>query len=418
MNNQYSDLKKTEYAGLSIKKTIITITSIIAFGAVIILVLSIFKPEAQKKPQKPNVVSVEVTTPKTQEYAIKLSSNGNIKAKTSSALIAQVSGEITSIKENFADGGSFKKDDILLTIDQRNYSAAVSNAKASLSQAQANFEAEEANAAQAKKDWERLGFSGEPNDRVLRKPQLTAAKAQLSAAKAALNMARLDYARTNIRAPYDGNVISRLVGLGEFVNTGQKLGDIFSNQGLEVALPINQEQYAQLDFSSPIPVTLFAELAGKTHKWDARLIRTAQAFDTTTRQIDDIAQINHDISDQGLKLKIGQYVKAEINARTVYEATIIPNSAIREGSYVFLLQEETLIRQPIQTIWQDDDFTIIEPFGKNAQVVTTSLSGVVSGTKAKLLSDTKTSRKPVTEKQDKTKKEEPENEIKKSGLNR
>lgn len=387
MNTPYSESNKTEYAGLSIKKTLIVIGSMLVVGVILISIIFAFKPEAQKKPQKPKVVTVETIEFATRQYSIKLFSNGNIKAKTQSALIAQVSGEITSIEENFSAGGVFKQGDILLTIDQRNYAAAVSSTKASLSQAQASYEAEQANAAQAKKDWERLGFEGEPNNRVLRKPQLAAAKAQRDAARAALNMAQLDYDKTRIRAPYDGNVIKRNVGLGEFVNVGKQLGEIFSNQGLEVSLPLNQQQYAQLDFSSTIPVTLYTELAGVTHKWPASLVRTAQAFDTTTRQIDAIAKVDNNLSDRNLKLKIGQFVKAEINARTIDNATVIPNSAVREGAYIFLYQDGILNRQPINIIWQDDTHTIIEPLETDALVVTTSLSGVVSGTKARLLSE-------------------------------
>lgn len=405
MKNKPSSIEteEPEYSGLSFTKTLIIVSSITVAGLVIITLLNEFKPEARKLDPTPNIVSVKAAKPLIKDYPIIISSNGSTSATTRSKLIAQVSGEITDITDQFANGADFKKGDLLLSIDKRNYMASVSSAKANLSQAQASFEAEQANAAQAQKDWTRLGYSGQPNDRVLRKPQLNAAKAQLSAAKAALSKAQLDYSRTQIKAPYNGSVISKAVGVGQFVSIGSQLGEIFSNEGLEVQLPLNQEQYAQLDMtpqstsqlttkSKPASqstikpkVTLFAELAGITHEWSAHIIRTDKAFDTTTRQLNATARIDNTISNNGLELKIGQYVNASIQGRIVPQATIIPNSAIREGRYIFILENDVLRRKDVNIVWQDNSNTIIENISPDSLVVSTSLSGAVSGTKAKLV---------------------------------
>jgi len=390
MNNSYSSQSdQKQYSGLSLKKTAITLGVLVFTCIVIITLLKVFKPEAKKKPKQPNVVTVQTTKATIGSYPIILSSNGSVQAKTSSRLVAQISGEITNISDIFTDGGEFKKGDTLLTVDQRNYLAAVSSASANLSQAQANYQSESARAAQATKDWQRLGYTGEPNDQVLRKPQLSAAKAQLASAKASLASARLNLSKTKVKAPYDGNVLQRNVGLGQFVNTGTVLGNVFSTEGIEVTLPLNQEQYAQLDFSAPIPVTLSAELAGINHNWPATLTRTAQAFDTATRQINAIASVEKTMSNHGLELKIGQYVNAKIIARTIQKATTIPNSAIREGSYIYLFEEGVLTRKNVDLIWQDDTSAVIPAIPDSSNVVTTSLSGVVSGTKAKLFSGNK-----------------------------
>jgi len=383
------DTNNSEYSGLSLKKTTITIGCLILACAVIVFLLNVLKPEAKKKPKNKNVVAVETVNVEIGEYPVILSANGTITAKNSSALIAQVSGEITRISEQFNDGANFKKGDVLLTLNRQQYASAASNAQANLSQAQVNYQTESARAAQAAKDWERLGYEGEPNDKVLRKQQLAAAQDQLNSAKSALSNARLNLSKTQVRAPYDGNVVKRNVGLGQFVNMGTSLGNIFSTQGLEVTLPLNQEQYSQLDLSNVVSVTLSAELAGKTHEWPAKLVRTAQSFDVATRQINAIINVNDPISNHGLELKIGQYVNAKIHARTIVGALTIPNSSVREGSYIYLFNNKQLVRQPIDIIWQDDNNTIVTSIADNAQVVTTSLSGVVSGTQAKLLSDKK-----------------------------
>ena len=392
MQNHSTDTTQTntpqvEYDGLSFIKTAIVLFIIIALAAFTVWYLKVNKPEAKKSGPKQSIVSVNADRVKTQDYTVFVASNGSVSAKTNSSLVAQISGEITALSDNFANGADFKKGDLLLTIDPRNYIAAASSAQASLSQAQASLETEQANAAQAKKDWQRLGYSGEPNARVLRKPQLDAATAQFNAAKASYNKAQLDLSRTKIRAPYDGSVINRSVGLGQFVSVGTPLGDIFSNQGLEIELPVNQEEYAQLDFSNNPRVVLHAELAGIKHQWQATIVRADRAFNTSTRQLNVIAEVDNTISNNGLELKIGQYLNAIIAGRIVKQANIISNSAVREGSYVFIYDDGILRRQDINIVWQDDNFTIINNLPPESLVVTTSLGGAVSGSRAKLVGE-------------------------------
>ena len=380
----YNNQETSDYAGLSLTKTAIVLIVVVLLCMSGIAWLKANKPEAKKSPPKKNVVTVNATPVKVLDYTVLISSNGSISAKTSTALVAQIAGEITQITNQFASGASFKKGDLLLTIDKRDFAAAASSARANLAQAEATLENEKASAEQAKKDWERLGFSGEPNDRVLRKPQLDAAQAQYNAARSSYEKANLDLSRTQIRAPYDGSVIGKDVGLGQFVSIGTPLGNIFSNQGLEISLPVNQEEYAQLDLSGNAAVTLFADLGGQRHEWQGKLVRADQAFNVNTRQLNVTVNIQEAISDNDLELKIGQYLNANIAGRVIEAAQVIPNSAVREGSYVFVFDEGVLRRKVIDIIWQDDTNTIISNLSAGEQVVTTSLSGVVSGSKAKL----------------------------------
>ena len=380
----YNNQETSDYAGLSLTKTAIVLIVVVLLCTSGIAWLKANKPEAKKSPPKKNVVTVNATPVKVLDYTVLISSNGSISAKTSTALVAQIAGEITQITNQFASGASFKKGDLLLTIDKRDFAAAASSARANLAQAEATLENEKASAEQAKKDWERLGFSGEPNDRVLRKPQLDAAQAQYNAARSSYEKANLDLSRTQIRAPYDGSVIGKDVGLGQFVSIGTPLGNIFSNQGLEISLPVNQEEYAQLDLSGNAAVTLFADLGGQRHEWQGKLVRADQAFNVNTRQLNVTVNVQEAISDNDLELKIGQYLNANIAGRVIEAAQVIPNSAVREGSYVFIFDEGVLRRKAIDIIWQDDTNTIISNLSAGEQVVTTSLSGVVSGSKAKL----------------------------------
>lgn len=52
---------------------------------------------------------------------------------------------------------------------------------------------------------------------MLRVPQLNEARAVVSSARAEVDQAKRNLERTKIRAPFDGRVKSRMVGLGQAI---------------------------------------------------------------------------------------------------------------------------------------------------------------------------------------------------------
>jgi len=114
--------------------------------------------------------------------------------------------------------------------------------------------------------------------------------------------------------------------------------------------------------------------------------RADSTFDLSTRQIDVIASVIDPFSSKGDKppLKIGQFVNASIQGRTVEGAIVVPNKALREGNYVFVSQDQTLERRPVSVIWQDDQYALIESGLTTGDiVVTTSLNSTLVGAKVK-----------------------------------
>lgn len=376
-----------EYQGLSWWKTLIVLSILLALGFGAYRYIVDGKPQARVSAPPPSLVSVEAAPINFTDYPIKVSTNGTVTAATRSTLVAQVSGEITQVSPSFASGGQFKKGDVLLEIDSRNYASAVSNSSADFSQAQANLEQEQAEAEQALKEWQRLGFDETPSDLVLRKPQLAAAEAAVESAKAALDRARLDLARTKVRAPFDGSIIDINADIGQFVPVGTALGEIFSDEGLEIELPLNQEQYSQLLVEKNPAVLLSANISGEEHQWQANVIRADSVFDTTTRQLNVIAKIDNPLSDKNLRLKIGQYVSAVIDGQIIKNAAVVANQSIREGSFVYLYDQGVLRKRDITITWQDDENAIVTGISPSELVVLTSLGGIANGASARLIGD-------------------------------
>lgn len=372
------------------------VLSIFLVSAGIIALLVIFKPEANKIEIPETVVRVDTVTVERSSYPIVVSANGTIQAETRGNLVAQVSGEITNVSSNFTTGGTFKKGDVLIQIDQRDFQANLSQASASLSQAESAYRQELASAKQAEEDWRRLGNTEPAPDLVMRKPQLAAANAQLDSAKAAFQTAELNLSRTTITAPYDGRVIQRQTVLGQFLTVGTPIAEVYSTDRIEVRLPISQQEYQQLGLNDValeseagknFSVLITSAIGFDEYHWDAEIVRTDSTYDLNTRQINVIAEVSNPFSENldQPPLKIGQFVSARIQGRTVNDVYVIPNKSIREGGYVYAVRDERLAKLPVQISWQDDENALIENgLNDNEIIVTSSLNSTLTGAKAKL----------------------------------
>ena len=85
-------------------------------------------------------------------------------------------GRVLEVSPKFKSGGRFAKGEVMLEIDGSDYVAALAKAESALADAQLSLAREEARAAQARRDWKKLG-RGDASDLVLGIPQIASAKA-------------------------------------------------------------------------------------------------------------------------------------------------------------------------------------------------------------------------------------------------
>ena len=368
-----------------------------------------YRPEAARRDQPPvPLIRVETLPLVARDYPVKINSFGRVQPSTEGELVAQVSGQIIEVSPNFRDGGFFDAGETLLTIDPRDYRIQVDIAAAELANAKVNLEEQQALADQARKDREILQKRGLASDYALRKPQLAAARSQIDAAKAKLEQARLAVERTRIRAPYAGRILSRSVDQGVVVSANQSLARIYATDRVEIRLPLKNselpfvelpEAYRDGGGQKSLPrVTITNSLGDRPEQWPAILVRTAGAIDEQSQQLYVTAQIDHPYaeSDSGLRpLKIGQFVTAEIEGRTVPDAIVIPNAAIYQGSYVYLFKDGVLQRREIEVAWQNSrEALVADGLEAGEELVLTPLGQVSSGTRVSRLGDERPGKRP------------------------
>ncbi len=332
------------------------------------------QPEPRQRNFPERVPEVEVVNLEKVDYPVTLASQGIVQSRTRSNLSAEVRGTIIEIAPNFREGGFFEEGEVLARIDPVDYEADLIIAEGQLAQAELNLAQEEARYEQAKTDWERLGVDEAPSSLVLREPQLRQAQSNLASAKARVMAATRNLERTEIRAPYAGCVLSKNADVGQFVNVGAQLARIYSIDFAEVRLPLSERQQNFLDLQETYRgeeaniadgprVLLRYTVGSESYNWRGRVVRAEGSIDTSSRQLFVIAQVRnpYGFTEQGRPpLKVGAFVEAEIEGRTIDDVYVIPRRLLNETRFVLVVDEGGLLRRRnLDIVWSSGEEIIV-----------------------------------------------------------
>ena len=299
-------------------------------------------------------------------------SQGSVSPRTSTTLISEVMGQIVEVSPNFVKGGFFKKGDVLVRIDERNYQTAVKSARAGVARAITRVETENAMSGYALDDWEKLkelnATIPDPSELTLRKPQLTEVLAELEFAEATLEKALEDLQRTVIKAPYDGMVNEKRADIGQFVSAGTQLGAAFAVDFAEIRLPLPLDDIEFLNLpthssKTTVPVTLRANIGGRQGEWPAEIVRTEGVIDTKTHVIHAVARIEdpYDLKNGGENiLRLGTFVRASIEGIDAGQLFVIPRHALYRGTTLWVVQEDQTIEpREVAIVRSDKEFSYV-----------------------------------------------------------
>ncbi|KFZ30076.1 membrane protein [Pseudidiomarina salinarum] len=386
---------------MAFKKRVLLPPAIILVAILLVVVLVSMRPEPPKRETIRPAVLVEVKEVQPEDVNFLVAGQGNVEARNSTTLVAQVTGQVIDMADNFVAGGFFKKGDVLLRIDPSDYRVAVQSAKANLAQARSNLAEESARAQVAKEEWESLQM-GEIPDLGLRKPQVASAVAAVQSAEAAVAKAERDLARTEIKAPFDGLLQSKNVDLGQFVSMNSQIGQIMSTNIAEVRVPLSDRDISYLELPEigntlgleELPeVELYSDVAGQRHSWMGRLVRTEGVLDPASRVIYGVVEVKDPYNRAGqtheTPLRFGRFVQLNIEGVEAEQVYTLPRYALTTTGKLWVVDEDrrlsmrdvSVLRAEANTIYVDEG---LQPGDK---VVLTQLSNALVGMKVRLPGD-------------------------------
>ena len=371
---------------------------LMGLGVIGFLALTASKPQLKRtKPPVP-MPTVTVTIIKTGSQPVTVRGEGTVTPVREIELVPQVGGKVVYVSPSMVDGGAFKKGDILLRIDPLDYQLAVTLARAKIKDSESRLKVAEEEAAAAKEEWRLLyqsskDVNGEPPSLVAKEPQLAAARAQLAADRADLQKALLALERTELKAPFDGRVSGENVDFGQHVSTAKPLATLFSTEAAEIVIPLEDESLYWFDVpgftpgdAPGSPVRVNARVAGRELSWSGKVVRAGGKLDERTRMVNVVVHVEKPYATKP-PLAAGLFVTVEIQGRTLENAAVIPRSALRENSMVWVVDEQgQLIFRRVDVARLGTGQAILRKGLKDGdRLVTSGLKAVTDGMKVRIL---------------------------------
>lgn len=325
-------------------------------------------PPPQATPQHP-IVSVTAASPLSKQAEI--AAYGEVTSRNELSITSQVDGQIIYISPKFLTGNTFKKGELLLEIEPIAYQQSLSNALATLADAQLALAEEQLNGEQAQQEWLQSGLASEQaSELVLRKPQLAVAKANVTMATSAVAKAKYDLAQTKLVAPFDALVVSKDVQVGTNIQVGTALAQLYDISLFEISLPLSYQQWQLLPTNSAenlknMRVQLTDETNGAT--WLAKVDRYEQHINSQNRQRALIAKVERPI-ELSQPLFPGTFVKAAISGNAIEQLWQLPASALIDNHTVWQVNDDDLLVQlPVNLMFSMNNAVYVQPVNQLSQ---------------------------------------------------
>ena len=297
----------------------------------LILALPAFASEAEAQAQS-GPVPVTVAKPVVREIVEDDEFIGRFEAVDQVTLRSRVGGYLDKV--NFKDGAIVKQGDLLFTIDQRPFQAALQEAQARLNVANTLVDFTKGQFERA----EKLSQTGNIPVATLddRRREYLAALGEVDGATAALLRAKLDLEYTEIRAPLSGRIDRRLVSVGNLVQADQTaLTTINSLDPINFYFDVDERQFLAYARDARSRKESLQEGAGGVDV-TVRLADDMESpvkgkLDFAENRIDEATgtmRIRAKIPNQDLILQPGLFGRVNMPGSLPFKGILVPDDAV------------------------------------------------------------------------------------------
>ena len=367
---------------------------VVSLGVLICFVLIKCSPKVKPEEVKRVIPTIDTMVVKPESRNIIIDSQGTIIPRTESQLYPEIRGEVIYVSPKLDEGSSFKKGDILLRIDSRDYELDIKTAEANLDDAKTALSIARAESNFEKEQWAESN-NGIASDLRLKIPQLRKAESTVEAAEANLEKLKRNLEKTTIRAPYDGLVRKKNVDRGTVIGPGYLIANIYAIDYVEVKLPVPDEDLAflnipldgsQIDESNQPKVTLTGSLGGKDEVWEGNIVRMEAEIDAKSRMAILIGRISDPYKSK-IPLRVGQFVEAEIRGREFNNLYSVDREFIKNSNEIVTVNmvDSTLAFKSISVLRYINDIALInDGLSNEISICLTNLDVMYNGMKVQL----------------------------------
>jgi multidrug efflux system membrane fusion protein len=252
-------------------------------------------------------------------------------------------------------------------------------ARGGLAQARAALENARLELARTQRLFERGIAAGKEAEDA--RAQSAAAEAGVEQAEATLSTAERQLARCRVLSPIAGQVIRRLVGVGEQVDgtPAQPLLEVANVDRVEIAAHVAADRLGRVRVGQPAAVV---SDAWPDRRFDGEVVAIAAAVDPAT----NAALVRIRVRNPEHLLKVGMFSQARIALRQKKGVLAVPPGAVSktaDGAAVYVVSGEQALRTQVQVGLETlEAVELVSGVKEGQKVLTSGIHGL--GERAKL----------------------------------
>ena len=355
----------------------------IAIG-IIALALGVKKmmESSKKAPDKKTtktIKSITTTLVSNSSLPIQIQSTGSIIAKDRAVLYSEVQGIFQQTSKPFKAGVRYSNGQALIRINNSEYAASVKSQRinfksliiGTLADIQFDYPAELT-------AWKNYANSISSDNSLPSMPKVTnenfsnylSGKSIFGNYYTIKNL-ETRLAKYTITAPFSGVLVEANITPGTLISPGQKLGEFIRTGIYELELNVNASLTDFLKLGKK--VTLFN--TDKTSTYEGTVSRINSQIDRASQTVKLFVEVRSN------ELSEGEYLEADINAQNIDNVLEINRNLIVDESYVFLVKDSLLIKQPISIVHSSQNSIIVKGLTDSSELVATPVPGGYEGMK-------------------------------------
>jgi RND family efflux transporter MFP subunit len=313
---------------------------------------------------------VAIVKPTASSQKIVIASTGSVTVRSYVTLTPQVSGKVVSTSSALRSGGKFSAGEILVRLEQRDFTLALAQAQADVASAQASLELRLAEGSAAVSNYKLLHPTKKAPPLVAKEPQIAQAKAQLQSSTARRDIQQTNLERSVFSLPFSGRVVESSADEGQILSPGQSFGRVYALDAIEIVISLAPEDLAKIEPAGNSMVTITAD--GKT--FEGKVDRVAAERDSRSRFSQVFITINGDKS-----LIPGTFVSVRLNGPDIENAFTLPESALQVGQVFWIVKNGNITEVAANILGRSDGQYLVEAFDYGQGIVMGAVPGAKDG---------------------------------------
>ncbi|OJY77670.1 efflux RND transporter periplasmic adaptor subunit [Rhizobium sp. 60-20] len=344
------------------------------------------RPTAAPTRSAPAKVPVHVTIARIDDVRQEIRLVGTVLPLKDIVIRSQVDGILSQVLVQ--EGDAVHRGDLVATIDDRLFRAAVQAAQGQLARNQALLKAAERELERARRLHAQSAIASEIVDQ--RQSEVEQLRAAVAIDEANVETAQVNLSFTRIFAPADGRVGLRQLDAGNNVRQSDTTGiiSILQTNPISVVFNVPQQQLVRLQqYTAGVEGTSVTVLDRSADQSVSR--GRIIAFDNRIGGTNGAARVRAQFENASETLKPGGFVSVNVETGRSEQAVVVPKHAVRlsiDGTFVFRVRGETAERVAVEVGYSNDEVAVItKGVADGDQIVTDGFSRLRSATPVRII---------------------------------